>query len=129
MAQLGEDKRQIGLTSAGQAAIEVLMADGRFATETDAYRFGISYAIAARLDPDQAPSGGYNTKFNASGGLDLDGTLRDLIDVLVIGDSTRPYVTAEKLAELGVTAVAKRLEGNESLADIMADVSQMHSTS
>ena len=45
------------------------MADGRFATETDAYKFGISYAIAAGLDPDEAPPGGYNTKFNAGGGL------------------------------------------------------------
>ena len=123
MAQLGEDKRQIGLTSAGQTALEVLMADGRFATETDAYKFGISYAIAAGLDPDDAPPGGYNTKFNAGGGLDIDGVIRDLIDVLAVGDPARPYATAEKLAELGVTAVARRLEGSESLADIMVDVS------
>ena len=104
MAQLGEDKRQIGLTPAGQTALEVLMADGRFATETDAYKFGISYAIAAGLDPDEAPTGGYNTKFNASGGLDIDGVIRDLIDVLAVGDPVRPYATAEKLAELGVTS-------------------------
>jgi hypothetical protein len=124
MAQLGEDKRQIGLTSAGQTALEVLMADGRFATETDAYKFGISYAIAAGLDPDEAPLGGYNTKFNAGGGLDIDGVIRDLIDVLSVGDPARPYATAEKLAELGVTAIAGRLEGSESLADIMVDVSR-----
>jgi hypothetical protein len=123
MAQLGEDKRQIGLTSAGQTALGVLMADGRFATETDAYKFGISYAIAAGLDPDEAPPGGYNTKFNASGGIDIDGVIRDLIDVLAIGDPGRPYATAEKLAELGVTAISKRLEGSESLADIMLNVS------
>jgi hypothetical protein len=123
MAQLGEDKRQIGLTSAGQTALEVLMTDGRFAEQTDAYKFGISYAIAAGLDPDEAPTGGYNTKFNAGGGLDIDGVIRDLIDVLAVGDPSRPYATAEKLAELGVTAIARRLEGNESLADIMLDVS------
>lgn len=123
MAQLGEDKRQIGLTRAGQTALEVMMADGRFATETDAYKFGISYAIAAGLEPDEAPPGGYNTKFNAGGGLDIDGVIRDLIGVLAIGDPMRPYATAEKLAELGVRAVAKRLEGSESLADIMADAS------
>lgn len=124
MAQLGEDKRQIGLTSIGQTAIEVMMGDSRFATETDAYKFGISYAVAARLNPEEAPPGGYNTKFNASGGLDIDGVIRILVEVLAIGDPKRPYATAEKLAELGVTAVAKRLEGNESLADIMADVSE-----
>lgn len=42
-----EDKKQIGLTAAGQASLEVMMADGRFATESDAYRFGITHAIAA----------------------------------------------------------------------------------
>ena len=123
MAQLGEDKRQIGLTPAGQTALEVMMADGRFATETDAYKFGISYAIAAGFDPDEAPPGGYNTKFNASGGLDIGNVIRDLIEVLGVGDPRRPYATAEKLAELGVKAVASRLEGNESLADIMAEAS------
>jgi hypothetical protein len=127
MAQLGEDKRQIGLTAAGQTAIEVVMAGGLFATETDAYKFGISYAIAAELDPDDAPTGGYTTKYNASGGIDIDGVIRDLIDVLAVGDPGRPYATAEKLAELGVTAVARRLEGSESLADIMADVSASES--
>jgi hypothetical protein len=123
MAQLGEDKRQIGLTPAGQTALEVMMADGRFATETDAYKFGISYAIAAGLDPENAPLGGYNTKFNASGGLDIGGVIRDLIEVLEVGDPKRPYATAEKLAELGVTEVARRLEGNESLADVMENIS------
>jgi hypothetical protein len=119
MAQIGEDKRQIGLTSTGQAAIEVLVTDGLFASETDAYKFGISYAIAAGLDLDEAPSGGYTTKYNAMGGIDIDGVIRDLIEVLGVGDPGRPYATAEKLAELGVTEVARRLEGSESLADIM----------
>ena len=96
MAQLGEDKRQIGLTSAGQTALEVLMADGRFATETDAYKFGISYAIAAGLDPDEAPPGGYNTKFNAGGGLDIDGVIRDLIDVLAVGDPSAAICDCRK---------------------------------
>lgn len=123
MAQLGEDKRQIGLTSAGQTALEVMMAEGRFATETDAYKFGISYAIAAGLELDEAPPGGYNTKFNAGGGLDINGVIRDLIGVLAIGDPIRPYATAEKLAEMGVRAVAERLERSESLANIMANTS------
>ncbi|GAA2755873.1 hypothetical protein [Actinopolymorpha rutila] len=121
MAQSGEDKLQIGLTSAGQRALDVLMADGRFATESDAYKFGIAYAIAVGLDLDDAPQGGYKTKYNASGGIDLDGVIRDLLDVLHVGDRRRPYATAEKLAELGVTAVAARLEGSETLADIISE--------
>jgi hypothetical protein len=117
-----EDKKQIGLTVTGQAALQVLMADGRFATEYDAYRFCISYAIAANLKLDDAPQGGYGTKFNASGGVDIGSGIRDLLDVLSIGDPNRPYATAEKLAEMGVTEVARRLEGSENLADIMSDV-------
>lgn len=118
-----EDKKQVGLTSAGQASLEVVMAEGRFATESDAYRFGISYAIAADLDIEQAPQGGYATKFNAAGGIDLGNGIRDLLDVLGIGDPQRPYATAEKLAEIGITDIARRLQGSESLADIMISVS------
>ena len=50
-------------------------------------------------------------------------SIRDLIDILGIGESSRPFATAEKLAELGVREIARRLEGNESLADIMSEVS------
>lgn len=57
------------------------------------------------------------------GGIDIDGIIRDLIDVLAVGDPGRPYATAEKLAELGNTAIGKRLEESESLADIMLNVS------
>jgi hypothetical protein len=115
------DKKQIGLTPVGQAAIEILMQDDRFDTESDAYRFGISYALAAGFAPDDAPPGGYSTKFSASGGLDIDGVIRDLLVVLAVGDVARPYATAERLAELGVTTIAKRLEGHESLSEIMAN--------
>jgi hypothetical protein len=45
--------------------------------------------------------------------------LRDLFDILKIGDTARPFATAEKFAELGVRDIARRLEGNETLADLM----------
>jgi len=57
------------------------------------------------------------------GEIDIDGIIRDLIDLLAVGDPGRPYATAEKLAELGNTAIGKRLEESESLADIMLNVS------
>jgi hypothetical protein len=126
VAKTQEDKQQIGLTPAGDEAIKVLAPDGRdglFASQTDAYRFAISYAIAAGLDPADAPSGGYSTKFNALGTLESGSSIRDLIDILDIGDTNRPFATAEKLAELGVCEIARRLQGNESLAEIMNDVS------
>jgi hypothetical protein len=121
-----EDKQQIGLTQVGNDAIEVLAPetrDGLFASQTDAYRFAISYAIAMGLDPADAPQGGYSTKFNALGTLESGSSIRDLIDILNIGDTSRPFATAERLAELGVRELARRLKGNESLADILSEVS------
>ena len=126
MAKAQEDKQQIGLTSTGNEAIEVLAPetrDGLFASQTDAYRFAISYAIAMGLDPADAPQGGYSTKFNALGTLESGSSIRDLIDILNVGDTSRPFATAEKLAELGVRELARRLQGNESLADILNEVS------
>jgi hypothetical protein len=118
-----EDKQQIGLTSEGDSALLKVIEDGRFASQTDAYRFAIAYAIAVGLDPARAPIGGYSTKFNAQGTLEIGNSIRDLIDILEIGDVSRPFATAEKLAELGVREIARRLEGNNSLADILADSS------
>ncbi len=128
MAKAQEDKQQIGLTATGDEALQVLLADGRFANQTDAYRFAISFAIAADLDLADAPQGGYNTKFNARGTLESGSSIRDLIEILGIGEANRPFATAEKLAELGVKEIARRLEGNESLADIMTEVSRSHSS-
>ncbi|MBV9383336.1 MAG: hypothetical protein JO242_22045 [Streptosporangiaceae bacterium] len=123
MANAQEDKQQVGLTQAGEEAIQILMSDGRFASQTDAYRFAISYAIAASLDPADAPPGGYTTKFSALGTLESGSSIRDLIEIHGIGDTSRPFATAEKLAELGVREIARRLEGNESLADILSEAS------
>ena len=111
------------MTPTGDDAIGILVSDGRFASQTDAYRFAIAYAIASGLDPAEAPLGGYVTKFSALGTLESESSIRDLIEILGIGETSRPFATAEKLAELGVREIALRLEGNESLADIMREVS------
>jgi hypothetical protein len=121
MAKAQEDKQQIGLTPEGDEAIKLLAAS-HFANQTDAYRFAIAYAIAAGLNPNDAPQSGYQTKYNALGTLESGSSLRDLLEILKVGDPERPFATAEKLAELGVREIARRLEGNESLTDIMATV-------
>lgn len=121
--QTAEDKAQIGLTQVGEEAIGKLNDSGLFKEQSDAYRLGIAYALAARLDPEAAPSGGYQTKFNAAGGVDKDGRVKQLIEILGVGESGRPYATAEKLAELGITAIATRLEGGENLSDILSEIS------
>lgn len=124
MARSHEDKQQIGLTAAGDEALQVLLDNDRFGNQTDAYRFAIAYAIAADLDPADAPQGGYNTKFNALGTLESGSSIRDLIDVLSVGETNRPFATAERLAEVGVRDLARRLASNESLAEIMNEVSE-----
>lgn len=129
MTKSQDDKQQIGLTSVGDEAIQVMVADGRFANQADAYRFAIAFAIAAGLDPAEAPQGGYNTKFNAIGTLESGTRIRDLIDITQIGEPDRPFATCEKLAELGVREIARRLEGSESLADILASTAVEQTTS
>jgi hypothetical protein len=75
------------------------------------------------MNPDQAPKGGYQTKFNAAGGIDIDGQIRDLIGILLPECSERPYATAERLAELGMSVLAKRIADQDSLADLLLGLS------
>ena len=117
MAKSADDKQQIGLTPEADDALKELTTQF-FASQTDAYRFAISYAIAADLDPGNAPQSGYVTKYNALGTLESGSSLRDLLEILEVGESGRPFATAEKLAELGVRAIPRRLEGSESFAEI-----------
>jgi hypothetical protein len=116
------DKLQIGLTAAGSTALERLMADGLFGTESDAYKFAIAYALGSGIDPSDAAERGYQTKFNAAGGLDRDGTIRDLIAIVRPSDAERPYATAERLAEAGLIEIARRLGTHDSLADLLDEV-------
>lgn len=119
MAHDKDDKQQIGLTPEANEAIGKLAADHFGGSQQDAYRFAISYAIGAGLDVNDAPQGGYVTKFSALGTLETGTSIRDLLEILAIGDPGRPFATAEKLAELGVREIATRLDGNETLADLL----------
>jgi hypothetical protein len=116
------DKKQIGLTVDGGAALAELMEAKLFNTEMDAYRCGITYALGMGLDPESAPDGGYQTKFNAAGGLDTYQEIRDLIVVLRPNEADRPYATAERLAELGITEMATRVAAHENLSEVLADL-------
>lgn len=121
MPEPTSDKKQIGLTAAGSMALEQLMSAELFASETDAYKFAIAYSLAKGYGPDQAPEGGYQTKFNAAGGLDVYQEIRDLIAFLRPGDASHPYATAERLAEVGVTELAARVAAHESMADVLEE--------
>lgn len=123
MSKAAEDKQQIGLTPETDDALKELTAK-YFASQTDAYRFAISYAIAANLDPGAAPRSGYVTKYNALGTLESGSSIRDMLEILEVGEPGRPFATAEKLAELGVREISRRLEGSESFAEILAGVAR-----
>lgn len=119
-----DDKQQIGLTPEANDAVAEIATEYFGGSQQDAYRFAIAYAIGAELDLDDAPQGGYVTKFNALGTLESGTSIRDLLEILQIGEASRPFATAEKLAELGVRDIARRLEGNETLADLLDEVAR-----
>ncbi len=124
MASEKDDKQQIGLTPEANDSIAAIAAEHFGGSQQDAYRFAIAYAIGARLNLDDAPQGGYITKFNALGTLETGTSIRDLLEILQIGDPGRPFATAEKLAELGIRDMARRLAGNETLADLLNQTSR-----
>ncbi|GIL29182.1 hypothetical protein [Actinocatenispora comari] len=116
------DKQQIGLTLEGNNAIETVSNEYFGGSQKDAYLFAITYAIGADLAIENAPQGGYTTKYNGIGTLDPSGSVRELLEILNIGEPGRPMATMERLAELGVRDLARRVAGNETMADIMASV-------
>lgn len=124
MATDKDDKKQIGLTPEANELIARIAAEHFGGSQQDAYRFAISYAIGAGLDLNDAPAGGYTTKYHAEA-VESGTSLRDLFQILEVGDPERPFATAEKLAELGVRDMARRLEGNETLADLLLDQSDV----
>lgn len=113
------DKAQIGLTPDGDEALREIASEYFGGGQQDAYRFSIAYAVAVGLTPEDAPDSGYQTKFNALGGVESGTSVRDLLDVLGVGDPARPFATAERLADIGARNLASRLRGSEGLADIL----------
>jgi hypothetical protein len=114
-----EDKKQIGLTSAGDEALKSIASEFFGGSGEDAYRFAISYALAAGFTPEDAPASGYQTKYAFLSTLEAGGAIQSLIRILEVGDASRPAATAERLAEVGVTDLARRLQGSESMVDIL----------
>lgn len=123
MARSQEDKAQIGLTAEADEALKTVAENYLAGSQHDAYRLAIAYAIAAGLRPEDAPSSGYTTKFSALGTIEVGTSLRDVLDILQVGDPQRPFATAERLADAGIRALSKRLAGEESLADILDELS------
>lgn len=123
MSQPTTDKAQIGLTNEGDEALREIANLYFGGSQQDAYRFSIAYAVAVGLTPEDAPESGYHTKFNALGGVESGTSVRDLLDVLGVGDSARPFAAAERLADIGARNLATRLRGSEGLGEILESLS------
>lgn len=112
-----KDRITIGVSSAGDEALGLLVSKKWFASDKDAFLVAIAYALAAKLPP---PSGhvSYGTKWNA-GSLDPDKRLQQLIQKFSPTD--RPYDAAQWLGNMGAQRIAERVRAGEALGDILSD--------
>lgn len=92
------DKKTIGIAKGNLAALTSLVESGNFASELDAARFAMAYAVRSGV-PAGATEGA-DTKWNV-GSVDPDGSLRSLIEALY-PDASEPYRLAEYFMNEGV---------------------------
>jgi hypothetical protein len=107
------DKKTIGIAKANLAALASLVEGGNFASELDAARFAMAYAVRAGLPP--GTSEGADTKWNV-GSVDPDGTLRSLIEALCPGAS-EPYRLVEFFMNEGIKMLASRRAAGRDVYD------------
>lgn len=96
------DKKTIGLTSAGEKAMEKLMAHGCFKDMIDAAKFAMSVSIRDGNNPKSVE--GANTIWNV-GSFDSDGQIRQLIPVLY-PTCDAPYRAVESLIDQGLVKLS-----------------------
>ena len=120
------DRINVGLSRRGDEDLAVLMEKNWFDQELDAYRVAIAVALARSLPIESGPLPGLQNKFNI-GSLDRDGRLRALISHLG-GAPTRPYETAEKLADAGMRYLREQIvDAGRPLTEVLLDASQLNS--
>lgn len=101
----------IGLSEKSHAALKRLKEDGHFAEMADAYRFGIALALAHGVVPDE-PSPPRTTIFSVAT-VDPDREIGNAIRALMDTQDIAVYRWVERLAEWGVTELARRAEGGD----------------
>ena len=92
------DKRTIGITSANEAVLSGLVSEGLFASEIEAAKFAMAYAIEAGIA--RGTTEGAGTKWNV-GSVDYDGALKAVIESL-FADEGQPYRVVEHLMNEGL---------------------------
>jgi len=105
---MSTDKKTIGITSANAAALTAITSRGHFASELDAAKFAMGYAIKLGITPGVAE--GTETKWNV-GSVDSDGTLRSLLEALFPG-LLEPYRAIESLIDEGIKALHQQTGGS-----------------
>jgi len=106
-----ENETTVGLTKASHEILKTLKDEGYFEEMRDGYRLGISIAIAmGRIASEEIKT---STIFNV-GSLDPNDLIKTLILNLYPEAADQPYRYAERLAEWGVSEMA-RLYENQNL--------------
>ena len=111
-----KDRITIGVSTAGEESLELLVSRGWFDSDVVAFRVALAYAVAAGLEPSSGV--GYTTKWNA-GTLDPDKRLQDLVQTFA--SAPRPYEAAQALGDAGLRRIAERVRNSEGLSEILSD--------
>lgn len=76
---MAQDRKTIGITKSNAASLDVLIRAGEFASELDAAKFAMAFAIQRRVAVGGTE--GADTKWNV-GTVDADGSIRSLLEAL-----------------------------------------------
>jgi len=112
---MASDKKTIGITKANAAALGQLVSAGRFASELDAAKFAMAYAIKSGIATGSTE--GAETKWNV-GSVDPDGSMRSLLEALC-PDASEPYRLAEHLMNEGIKKLVGTLKGGADLYETL----------
>ena len=108
------DKKTIGITNSNERVLSSLVSEGLFASEIEAAKFAMAYAIEAGTA--RGTTEGAGTKWNV-GSVDSNGTLRAVIEAL-FPDESGPYRLVEHLMNEGL----RLLDNGDALPPDVAGV-------
>jgi len=114
----------IGLSERTHPLLKRLKEEGHFAEMADAYRLGIALALAYEIKPDEI-SGGKQTVFSVAT-IDPDRDIATAVRTILGDDGASIYRHVERLAEWGVTELARRAEAGEiDFAGLLSEVTRL----
>jgi hypothetical protein len=108
---MSKDINTVGLTTAGDSALETIFKLGWFTLKMDLAKFALTYAIARDVKVGEIK--GTSTVWNI-GTLDADGSMA-LIVKEFYGEQETPYRCAEFLIDVGLRLMLERIEKNPDI--------------